>query len=442
MPRAGGREPNIVRTAVNAHALDEITGRLLREIAVPGSNLASLARSLQDREGCSETDAALLAGAVCRKLSAERFPPVTHLELMVTEDCNHRCRYCFVEGKNAGRRMSPARARQAVDFLVGQSRDRKELTLLLFGGEPLLEYELLRVLLPYAAEKARAAGKRMKFDLTTNATLLDEERVDFLVSAGVRILVSLDGGRATHDRHRLAVDGKSSYDRAAASLPLIKRRQPWLGARMTVQPDTAGALSGNVAHLAGLGVNQFIIGPATGVDWSEAELDLWQEEMVRVASWLRRELARGGRFRVTSLEESVAMMSSRRGRFGCRAGRHCVTVAADGSIYPCSKMLGVSGLKGLYPLGTLDEGLTEIHNRLSLCGMVGVERKACAACPDEDLCYGGCYATNFQATGSIFEPAPVECRLKRRSIAIAREAEKILGPGYYQGLEKSPAKNE
>ncbi len=424
---------------MDERTIDALSGRLLREVARPGSNLAGLVRFLREQEGLDPASAAAAARAVVGKLQASRFPPITHLELMVTEDCNHRCHYCFVEGKNPGHRMPPGRARQAVDFLLRESRDRNELTLLLFGGEPLIEFDLLRDLLPYAASRARAAGKRMVFDMTTNATLLDEERVDFLVSAGVKILVSIDGDRAAHDRHRLARDGKSSYDRVAAALPLIKRRQPWLGARMTVHPDTAAALSGNVAHLAGLGFNQFLIGAATGVDWSEAELDRYQEEMVRVAAWLRRELDRGGRFRVTTLEESVAMMGGRRSRWGCRAGRHCVTVAADGSIYPCSKMLGVSGLKGLCPLGTLDEGLTEIHNRLLLCGLVPVERKACSACPEADLCFGGCYATNFQATGSLFDPAPVECRLKRRSIAIAREAEKILGAEFYRRLKPPPS---
>jgi uncharacterized protein len=425
---------------MNPRSLDEITGRLLREIALPGASRSSLTRYLTEREGCAPAAADLLARSVCRKLEAERFPPITQLELMVTEDCNHRCHYCFVEGKNVAHRMSPARARQASDFLIDRSRDRGELTILLFGGEPLLEYDLLRDLLPYAAGKARAAGKRMKFDITTNATLLDEERVDFLVSAGVKILVSLDGDRATHDRHRLAVDGASSYDRAAASLPLIKRRQPWLGARMTVHPDTVGALSRNVAHLAALGINQFIIGPATGLDWPEAALDVWQEEMIKVAAWLRRSLDRGVPVRVTGLEENIAMMSGRRHQYGCRAGRHSVTVTADGSIYPCSKMLGVSGLRGLYLLGSLDEGMSEIHNRLALCGMARVERKGCPSCPEKDLCFGGCYATNFQATGSVFEPAPAECRIKRRLIAIARAAEKILGPGYYQGLKKSPVR--
>ncbi|MCX6349922.1 MAG: radical SAM protein [Candidatus Aureabacteria bacterium] len=419
---------------MDSQALADITDRLLKEIAVPGSNLRSLVRHLREREGCSEAEAAELAGAVCRKLDAERLPPITQLELMVTEDCNHRCHYCFVEGKNVSHRMSRETARQAVDFLIAQSRKETELTLLLFGGEPLLEYDLLRELLPYAIEQARAAGKKMKFDMTTNATLLDEERIRFLVSLGVKILVSLDGDRETHDRHRLTLDGKSSYDRVRDNLPRIKRYQPWLGTRMTVHPDTVVRISRNVAHLASLGVNQFIIGAATGLEWTEESLDLYRDEMIRVASWLKKELSRGGPFRVTHFEENLQMMSGRRGRYGCRAGRHCVSVTSEGEIYPCSKMLGVSGLKGLYLLGTLAEGMTEIRNRLELCGMIGVKGQACAVCSEDDLCYGGCYATNFQATGSIFEPSPLECRIKRRTVEIAREAEKILGTEFYDRL--------
>ena len=422
---------------MDSQTIADITARLLKEIAVPGSNLRSLVRHLREREGCSEAEAAELAGSVCRKLADERLPPITQLELMVTEDCNHRCHYCFVEGKNVSHRMSRETARQAVDFLIAQSRKEAELTLLLFGGEPLLEYDLLRELLPYAIERARAAGKKMKFDLTTNATLLDEEKIRFLVSLGVKILVSLDGDRETHDRHRLTLDGKSSYDRVQNNLPLIKRYQPWLGSRMTVHPDTVGRLSRNVAHLASLGVNQFIIGAATGLEWTDESLDLYRDEMIRVASWLKEERSRSGPFRVTTLEENLTMMGGRRGRYGCRAGRHCVSVTSEGEIYPCSKMLGVSGLKGLYLLGTLRDGFTEIRNRLELCGMIGVKRQVCAVCSEDDLCYGGCYATNFQATGSIFEPSAVECRIKRRTIEIARAAEKILGKEFYEKLKKS-----
>ena len=414
--------------------MDELTGELQREVERPGTNRESLERWLIEKKGFTGADAGALARAICRKLVGGRFPAIAEMELMLTEDCNQRCDYCFVEGKNRFNRMPWKVARKAVDVLFKESRDKPEVKVLYFGGEPMLEFDLIKKITLYAEAGGKKTGKKVKFDMTTNGTLFDEERTAFLARHGIKFLLSIDGDRRTHDLHRRSLDGESSYEKITRNLPLMKKYQPWLGARMTAQPDTVGRIYDNVLHLARRGINQFLIGPATGIDWTDEELDIYRDEMIRVIHWLKDQLAAGRHFRVSTLEENFETMRGRRHIWGCRAGRQSVTVTARGEIYPCSKMLGAEGLKGIFRLGNLDEGITGIYRRLVLCGMVPVEREKCEKCRYADYCMGGCYATNYQATGSVFEPDPMECRLKERTTAIIREADKIFGPEFFKKL--------
>jgi uncharacterized protein len=413
-----------------------LVARIQAHIRKPCANRDSIGRFLEDEAGFTPADGLELADAVCLKMTEELFPPITEMELMLTEDCNQCCDYCFVEGKNPSNPMNWETAKKAVDFLFERSRKKPDLKILFFGGEPMLEFELIKEIVLYVEEKRAESGQNISFDMTTNGTLFDEDRASFLSEHGVKYLISIDGDRETHDLHRPTTDGESSYLRIIRGLPFFKRYQPWLGARMTVHHDTVDRIHKNVIHLAGLGFNQFLVGPATGIEWSNRGLDTYRDQMIIVTRWLKGELDQGHHFRINSLEESVAMMGGKRNLWGCRAGRHSITVTARGTIFPCSKMLGVDNLEGVYPLGTLGDGITEINNRLSLCGMVPVDRQTCLDCRWADTCMGGCFATNYQATGSLFGSDPFECRLKSRTMDIARAAEEILGSEFFQELSE------
>lgn len=411
--------------------MGEISRFLQREIRREGADAASLEAALIGKKGCSPEEAGMIVQAVIADFNRRIFPAITGMELMVTGDCNHRCDYCFIEEKSDRERMSEKTALEAVDFLFRHSREEKELKILFFGGEPLLEYPLIKKTVLYAEEKARRKKKNIGFEMTTNATLLDRDRTSFLAEHSIRFLVSIDGDEETHNRHRKLLGGKNSYRAVAERLPLMKEHQPWLGARMTVHTDTVKKLSANVRHLAGLGFNQFLIGPATGLEWSENDLDLYLEEMTLVARWLEEELERGRSFRVNTLEESVEMLGGKRDKWGCRAGRHRISVTGTGEVFPCSKMKGVNGARGIFRLGNLTEGMTEINRRMLLCGIIPVQREERLECRWRDSCLGGCFATNYQATGSIFKPSPHHCRLKTRSMELARRAGEILGDDYF-----------
>lgn len=412
--------------------LDRLSREIENHLLVPGADLKSLRGFLVEKERLSSSEAAELSKAVAEKLHRERFPPVTEMELMLTGDCDQRCDYCFVEGKGISPPMSSAVARSAVDFLFRESRGRPRLKILFFGGEPLLEYELLREVVEYAEEKAAASGREVAFNMTTNAVLLDRERSEYLARRRVKYLVSIDGPRRVHDRHRRRPDGESSYRLIAEKIPLLKCCQPWLGARVTVHPDTVAELPESFSHLADLGFSQFLIGPVTGVAWPDRALDLYRDSMIGVARRLRDLLDRGRQLRVNTLEESLKMRAGKRYFRGCRAGRQSISVDADGTIFPCSKMLGVMGREELNPLGTLEEGITAVNDRLRYCGLVPLPAGPCSACSWNDICTGGCYAVNWQETGDLFRPASFECRIQERIVEMMESAEPILGEEYFR----------
>lgn len=407
--------------------------REIREhLREPGADRGSLRVFLAERVKLEPAEAEELAGAVAEKLNRESFPAVTEMELLLTEACDQRCDYCFVEGKGRGRPMDGETARKAVDLLFRESRQSPRLKILFFGGEPLLEYDLLEEIVGYAETKAARSGQTVIFNMTTNAALLNRPRCAFLARRRVKYLVSIDGPREVHDRHRRRPDGGSSYLLISEKVPLMKEYQPWLGARMTVHPDTAGEMAGSFSHLAELGFSQFLIGPVTGVEWPEEALDLYRDGMIEIARRLKLLLDAGRPLRVNPLEESLEMRAGKKRYRGCRAGRQSLTVTADGLLYPCSKMVGVMGRERLRPLGSLEEGITAINDRLRYCGLFPPPDNACAGCPREDICAGGCFAVNWQETGDIFRPAPSECRFQERIVEIMKAAEPILGPEYFK----------
>jgi uncharacterized protein len=192
----------------------------------------------------------------------------------------------------------------------------------------------------------------------------------------------------------------------------MKRYQPWLGARMTVHLDTVADLAQNVQYLHDLGINQFIFGPASGVDWTAEALAVYEAQVFTLMDWYRRlRNATPIRLRITSFEIDRRQFFAKRDMWGCRAGRQSLTVYTNGNIYPCSKMLGVNDQEGLYHLGHVSTGITASAAREELAGLVQVQRQKCEACEYRDHCTGGCFAVNCADTGSIFDPSPWECKL-------------------------------
>jgi len=198
---------------------------------------------------------------------------------------------------------------------------------------------------------------------------------------------------------------------------------------MTPMPDTVGRLYDNVRGLYRLGINQFIIGPASGVSWPEDALAEYGRQVRLLAAFHAEQTARKAPFRMTLFEKDLDAAPGRnKGKWGCGAGRGRVCVGIDGSLYGCAKILGVDGLRGTHKLGTVWEGYTNPRARLELLDDTPLRRTQCRDCDYADDCCGGCPATNYETTGSIFLPSPLDCTLTRIVADLRRERDDGAAP--------------
>ncbi|MCP4366038.1 MAG: radical SAM protein [Planctomycetes bacterium] len=336
------------------------------------------------------------------------------VDLFVTENCNCRCEYCFVEGKNT-HSLTPELARKAVDFLIRHSGNQTELGILLFGGEPLLEFDLICEIVDYSKKATAETDKSITFSMTTNGTLMTEPMMEFMAEQNIRYLLSLDGDKATHDAHRPLAEGGSSFELIAQRLPLMKSYQPWQGARVTPMPDTVHRLRRDVQTLFELGINQFIIGTATGIEWPEDRCSVFLKQMKEICEFYIAQVREGNHMRITFFEKGDLNEANEDSTcdWGCGAGRGRIGVNTRGEIFGCGRFVGLNDLNGALPLGDIINGFTYPENRAQLLDDSAWKRIDCIHCGYANRCNAGCPAVNYGATGSIYSPPYEECQSTR-----------------------------
>ncbi|MBJ6726450.1 radical SAM protein [Geomesophilobacter sediminis] len=384
---------------------DEISRTLLADLP----DLPALAHRLRAGNVLTDGEARTLIYHATRELNASLFPPITKMELVLTEACNLDCTYCFGKQMRRPRNMPVDVALGAVDLLIAYSGNAPCLDITHFGGEPLLNLPTLIAATEYAEERAAETGQMVRFNITTNGILLNQRLVEYLARHRIQVLLSLDGTAASHDRYRRDGKGGGTYLRVLNALRLLKARQPWIGVKMTVMPANAPQLFDDVRELHAEGVNQFLIGHASGVTWNGAEIAAYDEQMRRLGAWYRegqREL------RIAEFEEGDGPVP----RFGCQAGRDSISISVTGEVSSCSKVLALDSRNLLGKLGDVRYGLTHLVNRAQLVGCVELE-SACESLGIAAEYVGGCLAGNYQETGSLFRPS-----LQDHAFSVAKRA--------------------
>ena len=355
----------------------------------------------------SPDDLAALARQFAAAMAKAQRPPIRKLELFVTEDCNLRCDYCWVP-KNP-RAMPLDTAKRAVDFLLEDSGQAESVEITVFGGEPLLEWDLVQAIMAYGSQRAEAIGKKINWALTTNGTLITPEIVEFAQQHGMNYLLSIDGAREAHNTHRKFAGGNGSFDEVATRLPLLKRIQGWVGTRMTVTPATVGYLADSVGALGDLGINQFLIGDDVCSPWTRPAVTALQEQWVAVGELYHRLRSSGHPIRMVGFEPSQRDKQDNTSHWGCEAARDKVCVLPSGDIYPCARFVDRSGMQSAFWLGHVDVGLTAERTRRELTDERDVIRYRCMKCSQKSTCLGGCPATNHLCTGSPFVAPRMDC---------------------------------
>lgn len=351
-------------------------------------------------------------------------PVVKALCLLVSQDCNLRCTYCFAEtGTYHGKRalMSAETARAALDFLVSSSGGRRHLEVDFFGGEPLLNFEVVKSTVAYGRELEKSTGKEFRFTLTTNAYRVDEEMIDFLNREMKNVVISIDGRREVHNRNRPNAAGAPTWDRVVRNARRIVEAR---GGKEYYVRGTYTAenldFSRDVLAIADAGFDQISVEPVVAADGPmqirPEHIGTIEKEYHRLAeeSLKRTREGRGFNFFHFMVDLNSGPCLNRRLR-GCGAGSEYLAVAANGDLYPCHQFAGLDGFRmGSVHGERLDPGLQELFR-----GTHVYSKEGCADCWAKYYCSGGCAASSYLANGDISVPYYVGCETERRRIATA-----------------------
>ena len=358
-------------------------------------------------------------------VTKKRQTVVKALCLHIAHDCNLACKYCFAEeGEYHGRRalMSFEVGKKALDFLVANSGSRRNLEVDFFGGEPLMNFDVVKQIVEYGRSLEEKYDKNFRFTLTTNGVLLDDDIMEFANREMANLVLSIDGRREVNDRMRPTRNGKSSYDvilpkfiKAARS-----RHQTNYYVRGTFTHYNTDFVE-DVLHLADLGFEQISVEPVVSPPEepyaiTEEDIPVICEGYDRLAvEMLKREKeGKGFNFFHYMIDLEGGPCVAKR-LSGCGSGTEYLAVTPWGDLYPCHQFVGNED----FLLGNLDEGIknTGIVADFKLCNVYS--KPKCRDCFARFYCSGGCAANAYNFHGSINESYDIGCELQKKRVECA-----------------------
>ena len=352
--------------------------------------------------------------------------------LNIIHGCNLRCKYCFAdEGEYHGHKgvMDIETAKKAIDYVVKRSGPRRNIEIDLFGGEPTLIMDTIKEIIAYARENEKKWNKNIRFTMTTNATLLNDEMMDYMDKEMGNIILSLDGRQEVNDNVRIKVDGSGSYDDI---LPNIKKmvakrnKDKMFYVRGTFTRANTDFYE-DVMAMANEGFREISIEPVVLPD--EHPLSLREEDLPTIFEnydKLYDEMARrkreGDEFRFYHFNVDLNGGPCVYKRIsGCGAGFEYVAITPQGEVYPCHQFVG----KEEYKLGTIDDDSydKDLAKKFKMAHIYN--KPKCRDCWARFYCSGGCQANNINFNGDINIPYEIGCKMQKKRIecAIALKAE-------------------
>ncbi len=387
----------------------------------------------------SEDTFAPMAG----ELKARTSGVVKALCLHVAHTCNLNCSYCFAsQGKYHGDRaiMSYEVGKQALDFLVANSGTRRNLEVDFFGGEPLMNWEVVKQLVEYARSIEKAAGKNFRFTLTTNGVLLDDEVNAYLNKEMSNVVLSLDGRKEIHDRFRVDYAGNGSFDKIVPKFQkLVASREGtdktyyMRGTFTHANPD----FMKDIRTMLDLGFTELSMEPVVCAEGDPAaltdeDIEIVMQQYEEMADLLIERYKEGRPFTFYHYMIDLTGGPCVYKRIsGCGSGTEYMAVTPWGDLYPCHQFVGEEA----YKLSDIWNGVTnkETQEEFASCNVYA--RPECVDCWARLYCSGGCAANAYHATGSVKGVYKKGCELfkKRMECAIMVQiAQQAMGAEPYR----------
>lgn len=354
-----------------------------------------------------------------------RNPVVKALCLHVAHDCNLKCKYCFAEeGEYHGKRslMSAEVGKAALDFIVKNSGSRHNLEVDFFGGEPLMNFEVVKELVHYGRSLEEKYNKKFRFTITTNGMLLDDDKLEFINEHMHNLVLSLDGRKEVHDNMRPRAGGQGSYD------IIVPKFQKAANSRNQKDYYLRGTFTRNnldfyndIIHIADLGFKEISMEPVVASEdmpYALREEDLPQiyEEYEKLAKELyeRRKRGEGFNFFHFNIDLSGGPCVMKR-LAGCGSGTEYLAVSPEGDLYPCHQFVGLEDFK----MGTVNTGVVNMEKRNEFLNCNVYSKEDCKNCWAKFYCSGGCAANSYQFGGSLNSTYKIGCELQRKRVECA-----------------------
>lgn len=335
--------------------------------------------------------------------------------LIMTHDCNLRCSYCFA-GKKRHDRMPIDIGMKAIDFVYNNFSD-KELIINFFGGEPLLCYKDILALVEYAKSRLYKAFNGVKFSVTTNGTILNEDMVEFFIKNKFSFTLSLDGNEYSQNKCRRTINNNGSFELVKKNFPLwlkITQEKCLVTIRMTVDIENVDGMFNSIRDLINIGFTRFVFTPNVNDNWTEEAIVIYKNQFENIAKLYIECMENGTPFYCASIEKYI-----RRRLWntipGCSAAKNRISISPKGNIYPCHRFVGEDNNENIM-IGNIFTGFNSFNDEF----MRSYNKElGCASCDHVKRCGNVCPAVNYQLYKNINTKPWFTCECEQISIRIA-----------------------
>lgn len=365
--------------------------------------------------------------------------PLSTVVLNVNTGCNLSCTYCYKEdlvAPSKGIKMNFETARKSIELLLSEGAVHERINVIFFGGEPLSNLAVIKQVVEYTERRCAEEGKRVDFSMTTNATMLTEEIVDYLDSHRFGISISMDGPQAVHDRRRITVSGQGTYAVVAAKARMLieRYRSKPVGVRVTLTSGFTDveAIHAHLKHDLGffeVGFAPATSGPVTVFNLSSEELRLVFDSMKALGRDYRDAALQGLNNGFSNMHQLMSdLYDGRKKALPCGAGVGLLAVDHKGDLNLCHRFTGSD-----MPLfGNVDSGIAKEALGTFLESATSRVDKGCSTCRIRNLCAGGCYHESYAQFGDPLAPTYHYCDLMREWVDFGIEI-------YAEILKKNPS---
>ncbi|MBC2724871.1 MAG: 4Fe-4S cluster-binding domain-containing protein [Desulfosporosinus sp.] len=324
--------------------------------------------------------------------------------LLVTEDCNLQCKYCF-EGDDKPRKyMTFETAKKAVDYLIQTDEDNenKRFGIVFFGGEPLMNFDLIKKVLEYTNSIEQSTDVKFWYSITTNGIIFNDEIYNLLKENDFSVLISIDGGKQSHDMNRITKNGAGSYDLVMKNLNFFVNKDEKFSAnfavRHTITKNNYHNLFKDVMSLRNIGFKNINFDPNFEDNWQEEDCITLKSEIEKVARSYYDIITLEDGIHITPFDKVIRKLVRPDEKAFCGAGKTNFAVSAEGDIYICSRLIDEK-----FRLGNVFEG---INQKIADEFVYDSGNHSCSDCDYFGMCYK-CLAVNIIHTGSMYDTFPM-----------------------------------